>query len=344
MQQLQQSRACFLATLILFFITIPVYAAPPVNLYTFGDSYASGVGAMQYIPETDINNINQCHRAETAYGPLLARRLGLSPEKNFHFPACGGAKTENIYNIGQWNEKPQILGVPAIPRGQRGIATLSIGGNDLGFAPVITHCITSLETISGAPADLSNLNDVIDCQDATPTDDPGSIFLQQIETNLERVTYSVAENVEVIQKYLNRRGGKVELFIIGYPELFNDRVEVCGNGAIELEPGLYFDALLSQGERKYFNEVAVRLNKRLYKVANNFKNVHYIDVNRYFEGHRMCDPDPYINPITLMPSSNTAHPNEIGHRVMYKVISRHISHYLYQRTPLSVFQRPLTLR
>ncbi|MEU0740581.1 SGNH/GDSL hydrolase family protein [Streptomyces sp. NPDC006134] len=87
-----------------------------------GDSYSSGVGAGSY-----ISSSGDCKRSTKAFPQLWA--AAHSPSA-FHFTACSGARTSDVL-AGQ-------LG----PLGSStGLVSLTVGGNDAGFADVMTTCV-----------------------------------------------------------------------------------------------------------------------------------------------------------------------------------------------------------
>ncbi|MFC3500374.1 SGNH/GDSL hydrolase family protein [Micromonospora krabiensis] len=101
-------------------LTVPGSAqAAAVNYVALGDSYSSGVGAGPYDWST-------CLRSQKSYAPLWAAAQGVT---SFAFPACGGAVTADVINSQ----------VNALSAGTT-LVTITIGGNDAGFADVITSC------------------------------------------------------------------------------------------------------------------------------------------------------------------------------------------------------------
>ena len=84
-----------------------------------GDSYSSGVGTKSFYEAT-------CKRSEYAYPRLIARdRAGTS----LTFRACSGATTSTVTS-------EQLGSLSA----STNIVTITVGGNDAGFAPIITSC------------------------------------------------------------------------------------------------------------------------------------------------------------------------------------------------------------
>ena len=84
-----------------------------------GDSYAAGTGARSYLDTS-------CYRSSLGYPKLLDADANLLLAA---FPACSGASTAEVI-AGQ---------VPAIPITATRV-TLTVGGNDVGFAAVMQNC------------------------------------------------------------------------------------------------------------------------------------------------------------------------------------------------------------
>ncbi|KJK56295.1 SGNH/GDSL hydrolase family protein [Saccharothrix sp. ST-888] len=107
----------------------PAGAAPAVraaaDYVALGDSFSSGVGAGSYDPDG-----GDCHRSRRAYGPLWAAG---HPVSRFDFLACNGATTDEVL-------RDQL---PKVGTGTT-LATITIGGNDLGFAKAAASCLQPL--------------------------------------------------------------------------------------------------------------------------------------------------------------------------------------------------------
>jgi lysophospholipase L1-like esterase len=96
----------------------PVAAAG--KYVALGDSYASGTGAGSY------GDSGNCKRSANAYAQLWANANAPSA---FSFVACSGARTGDVL-------ANQIGAVTADTE----LVTINIGGNDAGFADVMTDC------------------------------------------------------------------------------------------------------------------------------------------------------------------------------------------------------------
>lgn len=116
-------------------------AAAGANYVALGDSYSSGVGSGSYTDES-----GDCLRSTKAYAQLWANSH--SPA-SFQFKACSGAVTTDVTNN-------QISALSSSTT----LVTITIGGNDAGFADVMTTCITS--TDSGCQSRLDTADSYID--------------------------------------------------------------------------------------------------------------------------------------------------------------------------------------
>lgn len=87
-----------------------------------GDSYSSGTGTRDYLPDS-----GRCMRGTSAYPQLWARSHDVD---EFAFDACAGATTDDLV-ANQLDDLDR----------NTTLVTMTIGGNDVGFAQVIRHCL-----------------------------------------------------------------------------------------------------------------------------------------------------------------------------------------------------------
>lgn len=107
-----------------------------------GDSYSSGVGAGDYLPDS-----GDCLRSTAAYPHLW--QAANSPA-SFDFVACSGATTSSVASgqLGALSASTSLVSVTA-------------GGNDVGFADVMQDCVlgseaTCLNSVDTAVAQMNN--------------------------------------------------------------------------------------------------------------------------------------------------------------------------------------------
>lgn len=109
-------------------------AATATAYVALGDSYSSGLGTRSYLDDgTD------CKRSASAYPSQIAAARGHA----LNFRACAGAVISDV----------RTAQLPSLSS-STGLVTISVGGNDAGFADVLTEC--------ALPAWASDCNGAID--------------------------------------------------------------------------------------------------------------------------------------------------------------------------------------
>lgn len=126
-------------------------SSPPPTYAALGDSYSSGEGNPPYEPGStpppepepeNPSSLDTCDRSEAAYGPMLDHDMGLG---RMTFGACSGAVTDDFFhtNPGNPTEPKQMTWLnPGIKT-----VTLTIGGDDGGFASVLNRCVAGPRSI-----------------------------------------------------------------------------------------------------------------------------------------------------------------------------------------------------
>lgn len=162
--------AATLAALVL----VPASAqAQTLEYVALGDSYASGVGTRDYIDDG-----SDCSRSEAAYPSLLAAELGA----DLTFAACSGATTTDLID-------GQLDGLSS----STDLVTVTVGGNDTGWASVVQQCVY--------PAPLTCDEEIDEAERYIEEDLPG-----RLAAAYDAIT-AAAPNADVI--------------VLGYPRLFN---------------------------------------------------------------------------------------------------------------------------
>ncbi|GAA1821935.1 SGNH family lipase [Luedemannella flava] len=144
------SAACVLtAALTVLLPGSPASAAAPVDYVALGDSYSSGTGAPPY-----SSNVF-CLRSPRGYPQLWANTHAVS---SFRYVACGGATTASM--TGQFSALSAATD----------LVTITIGGNDVGFADTMLSCVlnTSSACVSAVDAGIAKANNELPAKlDAT---------------------------------------------------------------------------------------------------------------------------------------------------------------------------------
>lgn len=100
----------------------PAAQAAGPSYVALGDSYSSGTGTRSYADDG-----TSCQRSAYAFPSLVAAQKGYA----LSLSACAGATTATVTNS-------QLGALSGTTR----FVTISVGGNDAGFADVLTECAT----------------------------------------------------------------------------------------------------------------------------------------------------------------------------------------------------------
>lgn len=147
-------------------LAVPASVSTPTrkNIVSLGDSYSSGEGAqapvtnpadrvVTYDRGTNTGR-NTCHRASTAW----PRLLGVPADRHF---ACSGATSLNLIESGG-NDDARTSQISRLREVERSLArsgqhvdvvTLTMGGNDLGFGPLLQSCFYIRSCLNGIGQD-----------------------------------------------------------------------------------------------------------------------------------------------------------------------------------------------
>jgi lysophospholipase L1-like esterase len=184
--------------------------AQAANSYVaLGDSYSSGTGTRSY-----INDGTACQRSVLAYPSLVAASKGLV----LNFRACSGATVADVTT-----SQLGALGATTTH------VTISVGGNDAGFADVLTEC--------AQPAWMSDCNGAIDSA-------------QYVINNV------LPGRLSTLYSSIRTKAPNAKVTVVGYPRIFNG--EDC-NAATWFSPT----------EESRLNATADLLNSRTATQASN---------------------------------------------------------------------------
>jgi len=174
MPNLRRTAAVLATGTVLLALTAAPAQAAGSTYVALGDSYSSGTGTRSYLSDG-----TSCQRSVYAYPSLIAAGKGYS----LNFRACSGATTSDVTN----------LQLGALGAGTA-YASITVGGNDAGFADVLTEC--------AKPAWSSNCNGAIDRAQA--------IINNQLPARLSTLYSSI-----------RGRAPQARVVVAGYPRVFN---------------------------------------------------------------------------------------------------------------------------
>jgi lysophospholipase L1-like esterase len=295
-----------------YILTAPGINSAGIEYLGMGDSFASGQGAFNYISGTDTS-VNTCHLSSLSYPFLLSSSLFDSG----HSVACSGAKTrdiielsdayegqvkdefikENRKNIGEIIQSYMpgyLVQNDFVDEHNPEAVTLSIGGNDIGFADIVKQCVMPK---------LKNTT-------CFPT------YEDQQEL-VKRIT-GVENKLQTTYKTISGTGRRV--YVIGYPQIVAEN----GNCAANVH--------LDDKEIKLFVGLTDMLNQIIERAAIK-TGVTYVDVSDAFVGHRMCETKSSgvaVNGFTVgnddgltkfkFIGAESYHPNALGHELLKQAI------------------------
>ncbi|MFI2200109.1 SGNH/GDSL hydrolase family protein [Streptomyces sp. NPDC020192] len=241
-----------------------------------GDSYTSGPG----IPaQVDTN----CARSDRNYPSLVAAQREVT---SFTDVSCAGATTAEMWQA-QGTNKPQL---DAVNR-DTDLVTLQIGGNDVGFGPIIGTCARlAAQDPAGNPCERS--------YQASGYDE------------LTLAIARTAPKVDRVLRAVHARAPHARVVVVGYPDLLPDD----GTGCFPQVP-------FAQGDFPYLRDTEKRLNLMLRLVAA-VNRAEYVDTYGPTVGHDMCKPptDRWIEPLQPTSPAAPAHPNAKGEQSMAQAV------------------------
>ena len=154
-------------------LAAPASAVAP-SYVALGDSYSSGTGTRTYLADG-----TSCQRSVYAFPSLLASSKGYALD----FRACSGATTADV----------AALQLGALGTGTAYVS-LSAGGNDAGFASVLTTC--------AQPAWASDCGAAVDRANAF-------------------ITTSLPPRLSSLYASIRSRAPQARVVVVGYPRVFD---------------------------------------------------------------------------------------------------------------------------
>lgn len=278
-----------------------------------GDSYVSGEGVGNYFRGTDEGpKVNNCHLSKDSYPYLIGRHLKIH---NYRSVACSGARIQNITGpedtdntltrenrSNQFLQEGEVLKKAKIESSLRGwlpgydlqryflkknnfdTVTISMVGNDIGFADKVKRCLEP-DTCYNTYEDRLEI-------------------LREIRGKFNQLT-------DMYKTLLNEGNKNKRVYVIGYPKVGIS----TGSCALNVR--------LNAAELEFADLLVSELNKVIKQAASK-AGVFYVDVEDAFLNHRFCENNSRLvalngltlgNDIAGVIGNESYHPNAIGHRL-----------------------------
>jgi lysophospholipase L1-like esterase len=317
---------------------------PPEGKYAaLGDSFSAGVGAAPYYAKTNLAGAedNKCHRSAKSYPARLAEALysgsTATEEKEvfkrlppkFIFRACDGAVAWNLWGGGfangqysEWIEGTpgEWLAIPAqdlwlgLPGGEPveapnkkiTLVTLTIGGNDAGFATVGEKCANASRPTRYTPAN---------CKEVITEWETGIAKMSGAgppKGQAEGIP-SLREKLPVVLANIHEWAPNARIRIPLYPQILN----TARNGAIPLGVSNGIRFFIENGPPQSATPRAMdvgaalerfteRLNLTIAATVQEWARAEKVNAKVIPEtitalnGHRLGNNEPWVNKLSLM--------------------------------------------
>lgn len=275
-----------------------------LSYVALGDSFASGEGdldASWYELGTDVPE-NKCHLSMRSYPYLLADILSI---EDSHSVACSGAVIENITNsiqkndidpnfppnnnLGEWYpgialQDEYLLGDPPT------VSTISISGNDAGFAGKLIECAAG----------------------------PGTCKYAEEGKHREYVAKEIAalkpRLIETYEKIYESTDNKTKLLAMSYPKFIQGSGGSCG-----------LNVHLNESERVFIDK-AVELINEVIRSAVLEVGAEFVNIENALANYNLCSyaPDDLMavngltkgNDVGFAIGNESYHPNQNGHHLI----------------------------
>jgi hypothetical protein len=283
-------------------VTVPPGPGGPAYRYVaLGDSYASGEGLSPFQSGSDTS-ADHCHRSLRSYPFLVHNELAFGA---FHDYACSGATTDKISAVTQYGPEglPQAYHRP-LEHAQ--LVTVTVGGDDLGFSSDLRYCLEHTY-----------------CQRDT-----------SFTAGIDRDFAALPAHLDAAYDAIRRNKRKhATIIVIGYPRIFPT---IKSHQQCQIIHG-HFGIGYEDSEQDYFNAKAAQLDG-LVTAAATRAGFFYISPLNAFLGHAPCDPDPWVNGLSINSDGHKTfeasfHPNTKGQRAYANLLEGDIADYQGARNP-----------
>jgi lysophospholipase L1-like esterase len=275
-----------------------------------GDSYSAGFGLTPYSDQP----ASGCYQAEENYPHLVAAAFSLELDDR----TCSGATTLNVTTTPQ----ETITGAGTAPvqadalSPDTDLVTITIGGNDLGFADVAESCIAR----SAAGPLVWDIDGIgyTTCREAYVRTVDGFT----VDLLADRIEDVVAPRLDATFALVAERAPNAKVVSIGYPaiapgaDVFPDGCysSPLGTGPLGLDPPFPTDTFPFTGvDTLYLHEIERKLDAAI-RAAAEAHGAAYLSTMELTRAHSACAPagEAYIAGLTLTNDATDANSTPIG--------------------------------
>ena len=280
------------------------------------------------------------HRSQCSWpGKLVVKNLagksvtlkdakGGGEDVDWYFVASSGAETCHMTgtqnkDVYCWDGIKKTYSLPAqldvfdtIEKGSVDYVTVSIGGNDMGFADILKSAAAE----SWSTVDPNRFNNELNkiWKEKWPNDDDGK-------------TVGVHDKLgQVYRDIANEAGDQAKILVVGYPKLISESYSLY-SGRISI----------TESEAEAINWNVSSFNNQLKMLVEELReeglNIYFVSVEDKFSGHEAYSEDPWLNEIILgaqgqdlsqcaegLVSAYSIHPNSKGIEAYREVVQEAI--------------------
>lgn len=248
----------------------------------FGDSYSAGIGTG--LDGHTLTSEGPCRRGQHAYPLLIHADLDEATWSNttLQWLSCTGAKTTDLLSSTSHLSSVEGTDISQVDALNTSLpldfATLSIGGNDLGFFDVMNACIFRFYSFYSGTCEAA----LAAADEALKSD----VFERRLAIILH----------EILDKVVWERRPNFLITVTGYARFFNAETPECDDMSL----GVWWGGpKLKREIRVKMNSLVDATNEKLGRtisgVNRRFRGsrpkVVFVDYDMLFESHRFCEPN-----------------------------------------------------
>lgn len=299
-----------------------------LSYVALGDSYSAGEGLSPYLAGSHQSKPDDmCDRSAKAYGPLLDLNDHLG---SFAFAACSGAVTADLVKVNHAYsaERAQINDVAEDTR----VITLTIGGNDAGFASVLQTCIRARPNPQNWHGYGCSQDDAL--KKAVENRIAALAGIGSATSPAPNNTHIVP--IATLIALLHARAPQAHIYVAGYPPLFGSQKDnyksartAPSHFACDVWRRGPVAASIDYNDSQWLNQQEAAALDRAIRdgvstARRNGITAKFIDVTDNFAGHALCDSKAsWIQPLLITAhgkhiGSGSFHPTTIGQQSGYE--------------------------
>jgi lysophospholipase L1-like esterase len=265
-----------------FSMTIAFFNCRRQTYVALGDSYSSGEGSPPFDPSA-----GGCDRSSKAWPSIFARKARAIGKRAASFTelanlACSGATTEALSRP----FREQFSQLDSLYAFDPRLATITIGGTDLGFSGVLFDCFTSNCVQDGL---------------------------------LKRTSRQLGAFAPILRRTYKKLAGNVSaVIVVGYPNIFpTTQGKRVNCGWLQPEERRQLNALAKKLDTVTKNAVSVA--QRKFGRGPGFR-ISYASTLHAFAGHELCTRDSWVYPLGQSGGNNRGHPTASGQRAIARAV------------------------